>query len=113
MDEADCFIVSLDVEALENPVGASSQDVSSSVLTRVADGAVGGGRGVGVVSIGHLPSVGEFFVPEPTPSGFEDVEFGFMLDFRGGPEFVAGVWEVVGGVVCPGCGVDAFERVLA
>ncbi len=105
--------MSLDVKALENPVGTSSQDVASSVLTGVAYGAVGGGRGVGVVSIGHLPAIGKFFVPESTPSCFENVEFGFVLDFSGGPEFVTGVREVVGGVFCPGGGIDAFEGVLA
>ena len=63
--------MSLDVKALENPVGASSQDVASSVLTDVAYGAVGGGSGVGVVSIGHLPAKGKFPVPESAPSCFE------------------------------------------
>ena len=105
--------MSLDVKALENPVGASSQDVASSVLTDVAYGAIGGGSGMGVVSIGHLPAKGKFPVPESAPSCFEDVEFGFVLDFRGGPEFVSGVREVVGGVFCPGGGIDAFEGVLA
>ena len=74
--------MSLDVEALEDPVGAPSQDVARSVLAGVANGAVGGGSRVGVVSIGHFPAVGQFLVPESAPSGFEDVEFGFMLDFR-------------------------------
>ena len=44
---------------------------------------------MGVVSIRHFPTVGEFAVPQSAPPGFEDVEFGFVLNFCGCPEFVA------------------------
>jgi hypothetical protein len=56
--------------------------VAGSILTCMADGAVGRGGRVWVVSIGHFPAKGKFLVPESAPPGFEDVEFGFMLDFR-------------------------------
>lgn len=68
---------------------------------------------MGAVSIGEFPAVGKFAVPQSTPSGFENVEFGFVLNFCRCPEFVAGVWELVGCVVSPGGGIYAFEWVLA
>jgi hypothetical protein len=113
VDETNCFVVSLDVESLENLVWTSSQDVASSILTGVTYGAVGRGSGERVISIRHLPAEGQFAVPESAPSCFEDVEFSFMLDFRRGPEFITGVGQVVWGVFCPGGGIDAFEGVLA
>ena len=36
-----------------------------------------------------------------------------MVDAWGGPEFIAGVWELVGSVISPGGGVYAFEWLLA
>ena len=68
---------------------------------------------MGVVSIRHFPSIGKFAVPQSSPSGFKDVKFGFVLNFSGCPEFVAGVWELVWCVFSPGCGIDALEWVLA
>ena len=44
---------------------------------------------MGAVSIGEFPAVGKFSVPQSTPSGFENVEFGFVLNFCRCPEFVA------------------------
>jgi hypothetical protein len=36
------------------------------------------------------------------------VEFGFVLYFSGGPEFIAGMWELVRGVLSPISGIYAF-----
>jgi hypothetical protein len=36
------------------------------------------------------------------------VELGFVLYFGGGPEFIAGMWELVWGVLSPVGGIYAF-----
>jgi hypothetical protein len=54
--------------------------VARSILTCVAYGACRVFGRVCIVSIGKFPAVSEFFVPKSTPTGFEDVEFGFVLD---------------------------------
>ena len=58
---------------------------------------------MGAVSIGEFPAVGKFAVPQSTPSGFENVEFGFVLNFCRCPEFVAGVWKLSVYLVRAGC----------
>jgi hypothetical protein len=36
---------------------------------------------LGAVGIGKFPAVRKFAVPQSAPSGFENVEFEFVLDF--------------------------------
>ena len=70
--------MALDVEPPKDLVRASGQDVTGSILVCVAYGASGGCRGMWTVSVWSFPSVSKFFIPEATPSGFEDMEFGFV-----------------------------------
>ena len=113
MNEAHCGVMFFYVHSLEGPMWAARQDVARSVLASVANGARGRGGRVFAVSIRHFPAVGKFAVPQSAPPGFENVEFGFVLDFGGCPEFVAGVWELVWSVFSPSGGIDAFEWVLS
>ena len=55
----------------------------------------------------------KFFIPESAPSGFKNVELGFVCDMERSPKFVTGVWEVGRCASCPGGGIDALERFVS
>ena len=67
--------MALDVEP---PKDLVREDVTGSILMRVAYEAIGGCRGMWTVSVWSFPSVSKFFIPEATPSGFEYMEFSFV-----------------------------------